>query len=725
MIEINLEKGWKVFQDIHFLGEKFEVYKQGFQNTDLLCCVSEYENISRLKHLQTIMRDNPFYGRGLRQFNMAPWWYKNQFKVPENPGKYAFLVFDGVDYFAKVWLNGKYLGEHEGYFGRFEFDISDYLNRDPGYENIIHVLVSSPWDKEPDITKVNNKIVKSHPDSDNFVESEGKPRYWAVERHLIKGTYEHDDTFINRDVNPIGICAPVKIFLFDKARISRVNAKPRLENGKGIVEIETIINGDHDSTINFMIVDGQNKEEILNQNGKTGKETIVLDNPHLWKPWDQGKSRYYILRTVIKSGKEILDVNEQHVGFKKAEFYRSSDEISYVLNGKKIFIRGCSYFPDNYISLMSAGRYRRDMSNVRAAGFNAIRVSVHVEQDAFYDICDEMGIIVFQDTDLNWTQERNIEFINRAQKLFIEQNDKLAAHPSIGAWICYNEPDGREEGYFMKVGPVPQIAALARMLSPGIPYIKGSYCLNDPESGDTHNYCGSFDGEDTHYLQSDELIEKFNTEFGFDAPACIESLLRNKELLDRLNPNETDILSIQYYQYRLLKYFIEGYRSRKYNPVSGYFQFMFIDLCPQSFCGVYDYYGVEKEGLKALLESNQPLAVILKEKDGLQAFYAVNDTPISYPSCKAEVWAVDEAYKVLDKYFFDINIPPDSIVRAGQFDTIIKNKEKVAEINLILKNESGEEIASNRYEKPFEHPPHPKGHPNRMSHDLGMRLYHF
>lgn len=704
MTELNLEKGWMIFQDIHLHGGKVGVTEPEFDNTELSCCVPEYENLPFLKHLQTVLWDTPYYGRGLRQFNMASWWYRNQFKIPRDAGNKAVVVFEGVDYFAQVWLNGKYLGEHEGYFGRFEFDITGYLNQDPEKNNTIHVLVSSPWDKEPVFEK-------------------GQARFWAIERGLIKGTYEHNDTFVNRDVNPIGICAPVRIFFFDQARISQVKVKTKMDKGKGIAEADTILTGEAD--VLWSLIDAQTGVEVISRRGKAGKQIFCLDNPEIWKPWDQGKGGYYILRTAILADHEILDVHEQHLGFKTAEFKRTAEETSYILNGKRVFLRGCTYFPDNYISLMSEGRYRRDLRNIKAARFNAVRVHVHVEQDIFYDICDEMGILVFQDTDLNWVQEKSEALITRAEKIFSEMIDKLAAHPSIGSWICYNEPDGREKGYFMRKGPAPQLASLARMFTPAIPYIIGSYCDKDYESGDTHNYCGSLNGQKTHYLDTEKIIEKFNTEFGFDAPPCLETMIRDRAIVKRLNPAKQEIDTIQYYQYRLLKFYIENYRSNKHDPCMGYFQFMFIDLCPQSFYGVYDYYGVEKKGLEALLESNQPLAIILREKAGVPILSVVNDTLCSYSSCRAEVRAFDAGRRIIFESFFILDISPDSILKAGECDGIRPIKGNIREIRLVLKDETGKELASNRYDDPFNHPPHPAGHPHRMSHELGMRLYHF
>jgi beta-mannosidase len=667
--------------------------------------VSEFEPLPVLKHLQPVLWKTPYYGRGLRQFNMAPWWYKNTFAVPKDAGSKGALIFEGVDYFAKVWLNGNYLGEHEGYFGKFEFDISKFLN--PEGENTIHVLVSSPWDPEPVFDKG------------------GPLRFWGIERRLIKGTYEHDDTFVNRDVNPVGIIAPVKVCFYDNTRISKVRAQSSLVQGKGVINIETVLEGDEKIEVIWSLIDALTGEEVLRKTGREGRGCLELENPRIWQTWDQGEVNYYILRTFIKSGNETLDTFEQYIGFKSAEFTRTAAEMSYRLNRKRIFIRGCTYFPDNYVSLMSEGRYRRDLGNIKAAGFNAVRIHVHVEQDIFYNLCDEMGILVFQDTDLNWVQERGVEFTARAEKLFAELIDRHSSHPSIGSWICYNEPDGKETGYFMSEAPAPQLAAMAKKRTPFIPYIKGSWCDKDPESGDTHNYLGSLSGNTTHYLDTEKLVENFNTEFGFDAPPCIETIMRNEAILKRLNPCSADIKAIQYYQYRLLKFYIENYRTNKYNSCTGYFQFMFIDLCPQSFYGVMDYYGVEKEGLKALLESNQPLGVFLKNRGGVLELFAVNDTPCEYPSCKLEIRALDAERRLVYEASFSFDLRSDSLVRAGDVSELLKVKEEAVMVKLILKDGTGKIINSNIYDKPFDHPPHPAGHPQRMSHEIGMRLYHF
>jgi len=148
MQEMNISKGWHTLQDVYDSGEKRNIYQENWDpTTAYLQTFSDWELVDRLEHLQLIFSKTPYYGRELRHFNNAPWWYKNEFRVPDEmkAGHYA-LRFEGVDYYCKVWLNGNYLGEHEGYASPFEFEASKYLK--PDAVNVLVVKVWSPWDAE-------------------------------------------------------------------------------------------------------------------------------------------------------------------------------------------------------------------------------------------------------------------------------------------------------------------------------------------------------------------------------------------------------------------------------------------------------------------------------------------------------------------------------------------------------------------------------------------------
>src|SRR5262249_46676976 len=85
-----------------------------------------------------------YQSRTLSLVNQKEWWYRKQFVIPESEaGKFLRLVFDGVDYFASVWLNGEKLGEHEGAYVSFSYDVTRKIRF--GKVNLLAVKVTCPW----------------------------------------------------------------------------------------------------------------------------------------------------------------------------------------------------------------------------------------------------------------------------------------------------------------------------------------------------------------------------------------------------------------------------------------------------------------------------------------------------------------------------------------------------------------------------------------------------
>ena len=79
---MHFKKGWQILQDVHDAGEVIGFYKPGFIGQEQPNQVSEWEDLPELKHLQLIYAQQPYFGRELRYFNQAPWWYKQEFDVP-------------------------------------------------------------------------------------------------------------------------------------------------------------------------------------------------------------------------------------------------------------------------------------------------------------------------------------------------------------------------------------------------------------------------------------------------------------------------------------------------------------------------------------------------------------------------------------------------------------------------------------------------------------------
>lgn len=716
MYERNLDKNWSVIQDVHDLGEKLGLYKPDWDPCEIGHQISEWEPIESLGHLQLQFANNPYFGRELRYFNSSPWWYKCEFEVSkEEAEQYALIKFEAVDYFCKVWLNGELLGEHEGYSSPFEFDISNLLFEGV---NILIVKVWAPWDS-------------------SITEGAEHKRTFTIIRDMFKGTYEHGDGLIQRDVNPVGIWGPIKLYFHTGIFIKgRPYINIQLSDDLSIAEctmkldIWNLTKFQKSATIHCSIIDketgvinGVKRIPLCLRNGKNEVNiSYILQEPKLWNTWDRGRQNLYTAIFELEHEGICVDRKGQSFGVRKVELIRDEEQTVFYLNGKKLFLRGTCYFPDVYISRMHFYRYIRDLNAIKAAGFNAIRVHVHVEKQEFYDLCDKMGIAVVQDSEFNWTHPNNEKWCQRILSVWKETICSLRNHPSLFAWICLNEPAGGSEGSLMNKSPGPQMLKTVIENDPGRPIIKGSFCEDDIDSGDSHNYIGSLAGEHTHYTEIRGTKEKLNTEYGFDAPGAPENLKLISEIYKRLKEVLKNSEDIQYYQYRLLKFYTEHYRLMKYAPCAGYFQFMFIDLCPQSFYGIYDWWGIPKKGLDAMLESNMPLGIFMEYSDKPIAIWVVNDYIKEFTDCNVRWVVSDDHGNLVVSGNKVINIPSDCIIRVCDLQFSIE-PDKRYNIILYVDDCNGNELTRNAYYNAFNHPEHPKGHPSRISHELGMRLY--
>jgi beta-mannosidase len=724
--ELSLTSGWRVTQDVRQLGEKNGWFDPEFKD--------DWQPIDRLVHLQLLMAQQPYFGRNLRYFNDAPWWYRTEFATPKAANG-ATLRFEGVDYFAKVWLNGTLLGEHEGYADPFGFEVGKLLRKDG--PNVVVVEVSSPWDH-------------------NYVNP--KDPVFSVTRNLQKGTYEHADTFVQRDVNPVGIWRPVKLILHDglhEADVPTVTTSLSSDLMKATIKVVwNVFNDGSAKDVNYVVhirLHDEEKEAIVNtksvrlQEGiNTLEQTLEIPNPKLWTTWDRGSQPLYATTTEIAEAGTAELRSTMHFGIRSVELRRTAQEVRFFINGKPVYLRGATYWPDIYLSNMNRSRYERDVQAAIRAGINAFRIHVHTENPEFYELCDRAGIVIIQDNDLNWTFPTDEQFEARAVQHFGSLVKLLRNHPSIVAWIAMNEVFWGQKSFeeFLKGGPSlgeikalgAQLTAESRRLDPTRPIIENSGISNDLASGDTHDYRGSLNGGKTTYFDihgtpQDGLGSPPNlvTEFGVDAPPSIASLHVIPEAAVRLKDVLTRVAELHDYQYRLLKYYMENYRIHKYSPNAGYFQFMWIDFSPQSFYGVYDYWGVPKTeglggGLRAMMESNQPIGIFMEHTTKPLALYGVNDSSIDLGNCVAHWRVTSSSAEVVAEGSQSVQIGPDSGEKIRDFTFAMKGGETY-DVALELMSPDGKVLAHNNYSNPFQPQPRPEGFPDRIDDELGMRLW--
>lgn len=703
-MKLSIDKGWSILQDVHDDGEALGIYDDPCM-TIAGNQLSEWEPLERLEHLQLALSEHPYWGRELRSFNEAPWWYRNVITLSENVvGQEAVLKFSNVDYFCKVWFNGHLVQKHEGYSAPFECDVSEFVKAG---ENSIIVKVWSPWD------------VRVRDDKFSL-------RTHQVERNLVKGTYEHSDGLIARDVNPVGIYGSVSFESHDSAYfIGEIRCSCNLEDTKqGMVTLRGSLSGSS-SLVGVKVMDPD--DEIVSESTYDiagGFDlSVPVPHPKLWWTWDLGEQNLYTVIISLDGGES----REYSIGFRNVELVRSQSLTKFSLNGSSLYVRGTSYFPDVYMSAMTTARYERDLRAIKSAGFNLIRVHVHVENQEFYDMCDRIGLAVIQDSEYNWTQPKTEEWAEKFIRIYLETVRLLDRHVSIICWICLNEPGVVDEirgthGVAMSESPGPQVYKAVSELDSTRPIIKGSFCDDDPTSGDSHNYTGSLDRAEEPYTAIDGTTEKLNTEFGFDAPGDFSNLRHLGDLSKRILGLESIVPELQHYQTRLVKYYLEHYRCQKGNPNWGYVQFMFIDLCPQSFYGVLDWWGLPKPLYAELTRINQPVGVYLDQTaHHINGIVAVNDYPGKIVDSAVSWCLINRGTQLRIKGESTLDLMSDAVNNIETID--LDDDGSVWDAHLAVRNTNGKIIATNEYSDIFGHPDHPKGHPDRISHEYGVRVY--
>lgn len=663
-------------------------------------------------HLQpALYPEQPYWGKRLRQLNESAWLYRRSFPVPLKQHRRARLLFEGVDYFASVWLNGHYIGQHEGHFAPFSFDVTDRLLY--GAENTLHVRVAAPWDAP--------NARGTYP-SDHVI------------RGLVKGLYEHGEGVIPPDVNPLGIWRPVALVYdegisIDQMRIrtgldGQVNVRLTVFNATGAVwrgRLDAAAAGENHDGPGCQVA-----QALTLPPGLHHVETALhIAEPLLWWPWDHGTANLYRLSAGLfdERGQQMCAADITF-GVRTVRLERTPHQFTYYINERPVALRGTSYMPGLYLSQVTPEALARDISLAREASLNLLRVHVHVAPRELYELCDRAGMMVWQDFELNWVQDPAPAFEARARALQREMLDQLDNHPSVMTWTCHNEPTMvflRRQNLEQRPDPALYADALAQDASRPVFICSGQLEDDWRRAGDVHSYFGAIWSE--RYTDIYSQRYRLNTEFGFEAPASPETLKLYPDTWERLRHLEGEIEALWRYQAALIQYHVEHLRRLRADGCAGYIHFWLADLVPQVGCGVLDAQRQPKGGYQALRLASQPLQIAL-EHDGQRprAMWVFNDTMAAYSGAVAR-WRV-------------YGPASDEIVAGSLTTEIAANAaQKIADtawlvpagachrVELTLTDSGGALLAHNSYERPFQPPLRPRGYPWKFNHYLGTKVF--
>ncbi|MEE8443328.1 MAG: glycoside hydrolase family 2 TIM barrel-domain containing protein [Dehalococcoidia bacterium] len=598
-------------------------------------------------------------------------WYRHNFSLPEiDKDQRSHLRFHGLDYFADVWLNDTYVGHHEGYFQTFTFGITDIVRR----ENTLLVKVNSP--------------------------KEG-PEAWPKHKRLIKGILNmHDcrpggwNPERGQDGNTGGIWNKVDVWISNETHIDEIRVTSvvlsttaaRLQVKADIFsqytrEVQGVLRISHVENSSRIVVVEEKRRIRLNPGSNTQTFIQTIESPQLWWTWDRGPQNFYVVELELLDNGLILDELEERCGIR--DFQIDPDGIWY-LNGQRIFPRGTNLLPAQWLSEYTPERIARDVRLLVEANVNAVRLHAHVNRKELYDALDEAGIMVWQDFPLQWSYADDDQFAENAATQIQEMVRGLYNHPSIVIWACHNEP--AENRW-----------TLDPILANAVKQIDASRVVWEASATGEHPYPGWYYGS---YLEFRETPARpLVTEFGAQALPSVK-LLREMFSADKLFPPdgaewayrnfqshetfnvagvkmggniETFVENSQAYQSRLLQFAIENYRRKKYQGVTGLFQFMFVDCWPSITWSVVDYDRVPKQGYHALKRAYQPVLGSLQIRQDLVSMgqdvniglTIINDLMEHLSSVSWTLRVLDPTGQLLEHWHGMTNVPPDSTVVLG------------------------------------------------------------
>ncbi len=474
-----------------------------------------------------------------------PWIYRKTFDAPAellNCDR-VDLVFDGLDTIASIWLNDKLIGKTNNMFIPYRFDVTAFLK--PRNNSLLVKF-------EP-ATQYAKRLMNRYT---SFSESDFINPYRV---YIRKAQYQFGWDFCPA-LPGCGIWRPVRLEGTKKARfadlhIRTVDCNHNYADIKIAVKLDTMT-ASHKGCLTaeeFLCkLTLSCKEQTIEHNltfspGEDSQSTVIrIENPLLWWPAGYGQQNLYHLEFCLLNGDEIIDQTQKKIGIRTVKLNRSPDEygekFQFEINGQPIFAKGANWVPASvFAGSVSSGDVERLLSAAVKANMNMLRVwgGGYYEADKFYKLCDQLGIMVWQDfmfacayyPDRQWFTEE----VKKEAAMVIR---RLRNHPCLVLWCGNNEIDwlhhigrlGKSRKFYSKAiyhRLLPQLVAELDSDTDYIPTtpLGGKDEFKTGRTLTTHNW-SVWSGHQPvrQYLCPPQDIPRFVTEFGLQSLPHIETV---------------------------------------------------------------------------------------------------------------------------------------------------------------------------------------------------------
>ena len=493
--------------------------------------------------------NDPFYGDN--EFKVAwvhetDWEYSRSFQVDDQilSADRVYLECDGLDTIACLTLNGHILGQTENMYIQHRFDVTDSLI--PG-ENSLRVHFTSPVNFAKPLLEQNPLICPgdSIPGS---VYTRKSPCQWGWDWGPKLPTS--------------GIWRPIRLAAYRIARIEDIRIRQtHRRNGHVALSVEVSLERFRRNacsmTLRLTHPDGEVEEREVKVTGSGTKCSFEVENPNLWWPNGYGDQPIYTIDAALRCNTDELHTFTRRVGLRSIKLQQKKDRygrcFTFVVNGVEIFCKGANWIPaDQFPARITDDQYRKLITSAARANMNMLRVwgGGFYEDERFYDLCDEHGILVWHDfmfSCAHYPTDKN--YLDNIRKDVEYNITRLRNRACLALWCGNNEME-----WFLAGGLGGEKNSLCKkqyhkVFHEHVPSIVNKldpdtcYWPSSPSSGQPFNDPNSQDCGDGHYwdvwhqrvpfTSYRSQHHRFMSEFGFESLPAIEtvkSFAGNKDL---------------------------------------------------------------------------------------------------------------------------------------------------------------------------------------------------
>ena len=424
----------------------------------------------------------------------VPWWYRKEFEIPKAfQGKRIELAFNGINYRAEIWINGKKVASSDeivGAFRRFKLDVTPFVQFDK--KNTLAVAISAPQAGELGITFVDWN--PTPPDKEMGL--------WQEVVLRARGTVAVRYPFVD---SKLDLPATGKAHLTVRAELQNLSNAPAKGRLSGTISGAA-------QTITFSqpveLAANETKEVVFSP------ETVPalnIDHPKLWWPFQMGMPYLHKLSLTFQSAAaDDSDSASTSFGIVQMDSELTPDGYRlFKVNGKPVLIRGAGWTPDMMLRV-DESRREAEFRYVKEMGMNTIRLEGKLENDEFFDRADREGLLIMAGWCCCDAWEKWNKWGDENKKVSVaalhDQLLRMRSHPSVLVWLngSDNPPPAEREQAYLDVEkeihwPKPVLSSATAKkaevtgasgvkMSGPYEYVSPNYWLTDTKAGGAYGF---------------------------------------------------------------------------------------------------------------------------------------------------------------------------------------------------------------------------------------------